>query len=311
MSYQLISDGDLLEKIFYLRMSLLLPHYEEFWQKFVVPSTMREIDGSIHLRPGIYRDLELAFIHHYSCYCHLGMAHEILDMVAERLYLIDDFFFHLHAGMEMVSRKKKDRKQLKEDKGFLKYCANVRAKIIPPIKGESCYNSLANALGDDWKSRKTEFDNLLGEVSDYRNAITHDPRLGMIIANTRRWIPKHDLVRNKTWSEIACLSFPNEFLSVDELVKRLIDEVPVALNALWPEIICEFERLSQMDQYQKMARTGPYAPERSEPGEVSEKSIHSAYIASTETTISGMKVDTIPYSSGSADSWIPPSSDKE
>ena len=103
--YTIEHHGDEWEKYFRSRLLPQFPNYEEFWRRVIVPFTMRDVDGTIGFRPNLDKDLELLAMSHYTCYCHLGIAFEQLDTVAEKSYLYDDFFFHLSASMEMVEKR--------------------------------------------------------------------------------------------------------------------------------------------------------------------------------------------------------------
>jgi len=247
--YILEHDGDQLEKQFYSRLSPSFPYYETFWQKVIVPFTLRDIDGTLGIRPGVDKDLELMAMSHYSCYCHLGIAHELLGLVADRAYLYDDYFFHIDAAIEMVQGR------------FVRYCDKVWAKT-----GQVRDRLLFKArLGADWQRRAADLDMLAAEAARYRNAFTHDPRIGRIIEkDDRSWIPGFDALgpdTNLAWSDVVAMSFPKDFVRLDDLAQHLMEEVPSSVNALWPEIISAFESLSTLDAYQQLARTGQYAPE--------------------------------------------------
>ena len=136
MVYTIDEHGDPWEKRFHPHLIPYFPFYDEFWRAVIVPSTMREINGDIELRPDVDRDFELLVMSHYSCYCHLGMASEMIDQVSTNDLLYDDFFFHLAASIEMV------------DKRFLVYCAKIFAQcgLISKVQ------DLDNIFDSEWKT---------------------------------------------------------------------------------------------------------------------------------------------------------------
>ncbi len=284
-TYWLEKDGDELEKRFYPRLSALFPNYEQFWQTVIVPATMREIDGNLGLRPGVAKDFELLAMSHYSCYCHLGIAHEMLEMAGARPYLYDDYFFHLDAAVEMARNR------------FLRYCEKVWEEV-----GLAEYRvRFETKLGSDWQDKKSEFEQLARDVTRYRNAFTHDPRIGRIIERDNRfWIPRYELLdpdKSITWSDIPTFSYPRDFVCLEDLVLRLMKEVSTSMNALWPEIISMFDSLSNLDAYQQLARIGPYSPKVARPEIV----INNLAPSTHSATISGgaQSIGNLPYTSAS------------
>jgi hypothetical protein len=259
--YTIENDGDIWEKRFHPRLFPFFPNYDEFWRTVIVPMTMRDIDGTIDLRPNVDRDLELLAMSHYSCYCHLGVAHELLELVAEKPYLYDDLFFHIDASVEMVTKR------------FLKYCDKVWKKVNPSQK----HQSIEGKLGYDWRAKESAFKDWAQEVICYRNAMTHDPKLGQVVSSSdqKLWIPKYDKLCQKhggkptndlTWSEVRAFSFDIDFVRLNELADHFLHDVPTKINDLWPKLTEEFSKLSTLDTYQQLARIGPYKPTKSQTG---------------------------------------------
>lgn len=283
MPYTIQSHGDMYEQRFYPYLAALFPNYEAFWRDVIVPMTMRDIDGQVWLRPGVARDLELLSMSHYSCYYHLGVAHELLTLLNERPYLCDDSFLHLEAALALVDR-------------FLRDCGKVWRDLFSTPR-DHFFTTLRT---DNWRSKKSCFDALSVEVGLYRNAIAHDPKLGQIVvrADGTIWIPRSNkLPRNNppTWSEIASFKFPDEFEDLKVLVDRLKTEVPNAINDLWPEILDEFLKLSQTNEdYQMMACIGKFQPSSIQ---VVTATVGVAYPSNLPTSASGIKIEA---SSGSA-----------
>ncbi len=260
--YTIENDGDDWEKRFHPRLFPLFPNYDEFWRTVIVPMTVRDFNGGTDLRPGLDRDLELLAMSHYSCYCHLGAAHELLERVADIPYLYDDFFFHIDASVEMITKR------------FLIYCDKVWKKTDPSRK----HPSLEGKLGSDWHSKKSAFEDWAREVICYRDVMTHDPKLGRVVSrsNQELWVPKYDKLRQKqhgkltcyspTWSDVRAFAFDADFVRLNELADRLMQEVPAKINELWPMLTEEFSKLSALGAYQRLARIGPYAPPKSQAG---------------------------------------------
>jgi hypothetical protein len=277
MPYTLQDHGDVYEQRFYPYLAALFPNYEAFWQSIIVPMTMRDIDGQIWLHPGVAKSLELLAMSHYSCYYHLGIAHELLSLLNEKPYLYDDFFLHIEAALALVDR-------------FLRDCGKVWRELFATPR-DLFFTALRT---DDWKSKKSRFDALSNEVGLYRNAIAHDPKLGQVVvqADGTIWIPHFSkLPRSNppTWSEISEFNRPDDFVDLNILVERLKAEVPLTINDLWPEILEEFLKLSQTNEdYQKMARVGKFQPS---PIQIITSRVGVAYASNLPTSASGVKLE--------------------
>jgi hypothetical protein len=242
--YTIENDGDVWEKRFHPRLFPLFPNYDEFWRIVIVPMTIRENNGGIDLRPAVNRDLELLAMSHYSCYYHLGVASELLESVGKLPCLYDDFFLHLGASVEMINER------------FLVYCD----KIWEQTGLLETRRRFVDMLGDNWRVCKAAFDALAEEASLYRNATAHNPKLAQALdRNTQKfWYPNKaalDHNKNMTWSDVAKLSFPSDFVERESLVYRLMAEVTSSINALWPELIGLFKYLMTLNAYRDLIPT--------------------------------------------------------
>ncbi len=249
MNYVLKSNGDYWEKRFHDRLSPLFPNYESFWQKVVVPSTMRDSNKDPSLCEGLDRDFELLVMSHYSAYFHFGVALELLESADQNYYLYDDFFFHVDAGVKMTER-------------FLRHCMKLWRKV----EGLKAQN-IDTVLSVEWAQKKSEFDALKNEPRVYRDAIAHDPRLGMKIMKNKLHVPIYSKLLNSnggratlTWCEVKSLSPETDFIGLKDVAIHLVQGVLSSVDALWPEIIEKFNHLASLDSYQKLARTGRYYP---------------------------------------------------
>ncbi|HJW29521.1 MAG TPA: hypothetical protein VJ508_09770 [Saprospiraceae bacterium] len=241
--YTIEKDGDYWEKKFHPRLFPMFPNYDEFWRLAIIPLTDRAHTGGIDLRSNIDRNLKLLAMSHYACYYHLGVAGEHLDASLDFPHAFDDLLLHLITSVEMVTRR------------FITICEKIWDETGLIETRQAFYNS----LGVSWQANLKTFEEIGNEISQYRNAIAHNPKLAQVYADksTQVWIPKYvTLVENEnmTGSDLAALlpDCPEHFVERDRLALRLMTELPGSINSLWPEVISMFQYLSRLESYQRL-----------------------------------------------------------
>jgi|GEM_PF-6973359 len=281
MSYTLITHGDRYEQRYWPELSATFPNYEIFWQRYIVPLTRRETDGSIHLRTDIDPLLEELSMAHYSAFYHLGVAREL-----RKPEFFEDIFFHLSAATEMVENLVLS---------IAKVCARSGG---PPVATQLDEAGIHDRVQDYWKGDYSgHFDRFLetgrsvnysfhqieevaqivfsqlgnqadkdyrawctikNKIRHYRNSLAHYPRLGHFSDPSTgiRVVPTEDKLSNyKLWSSVLYKPNPNDFIKLEDLVAKYQADLEGNTNSLWDHLLNFLDTLSATDEYQQMTIT--------------------------------------------------------
>jgi hypothetical protein len=202
--------GDKTERQYWGRLSRLVPHYETFWQLFVLPL---RAPGSIWFGPDIDAASETVAIHSYSTFAALGRAYE--QVFANR-----DNYRHIDEVYAAIQRSAEIGVKLIDSFAAL----NPRAGIS------------ANAL------RAPELRTFIEDrLSRYRNLI-HDAILPMPKQEKHRKMPKPDQIDEyKRWTRVMYHYKDQDFVFVSVQARDDFNATCARLQAAWKSMCLNYE----------------------------------------------------------------------
>jgi hypothetical protein len=202
--------GDKTERQYWDRLQRFIPHYEVFWQTYVVP--LREED-SIWFREDIDPLLETVAIASYSTFLALGRAHQ-------QVYANREGFRHIEEVYMAIQR-----------------AAEVGLKLIDAfLKLQEKY-SRSHPL----KSRVALNDFIKIRLSKYRNLL-HDAILPMPKEEKRRKIPKPDKIDNyRLWTRVMYHYNDDDFIVASDQAKDDFIATASRLEDAWKEMCALYE----------------------------------------------------------------------
>jgi hypothetical protein len=202
--------GDKTERQYWDRLQKFIPHYEIFWQTYVVP--LREQD-SIWFREDIDPLLETVAIASYSTFLALGRAHQ-------QVYANREGFRHIEEVYMAIQR-----------------AAEVGLKLIDAFSKLQEKYSRSHPL----KSRTPLDDFIKVRLSKYRNLL-HDAILPMPKDETRRKIPKPDEIDNyRLWTRVMYHYNDADFVVASDQAKDDFIATASRLEDAWKEMNTLYE----------------------------------------------------------------------
>ncbi len=202
--------GDKTERQYWDRLRKFIPHYEVFWQTYVVP--LREQD-SIWFREDIDPLLETVAIASYSTFLALGRAHQ-------QVYANREGFRHIEEVYMAIQR-----------------AAEVGLKLIDAFFKLQEKYSRSHPL----KSRAALDDFIKIRLSKYRNLL-HDAILPMPKEEKRRKIPKPDEIDNyRLWTRVMYHYNDDDFVVASDQAKDDFIATASRLEDAWKEMCALYE----------------------------------------------------------------------
>lgn len=279
MEYKLSENGDDFEKIFWPILCQDFPNYEILWNNFIIPLTQRGTSGGIHLKPDLNPILESIAMAHYSTFYHLGMA---ASLQRQGFPHSEDILFHLSASSEMVDRflltlvkldsvvsGRKLPDPLQEEKVVelvQDYLEKKYHKYYKRFlnKGQSVHILLHNVdelsegfcrgLGVQALKDYKEWCKVVNQVRHYRNTLTHNPRLGMLVADGDIfYVPKEiKLSEYEYWSSVYKRSNSSDFVPLTDLLSSFSTRLVSKTNMLWNHLIAFLSEVSTTESYKNL-----------------------------------------------------------
>lgn len=202
--------GDKMERQYWDRLQKFIPHYEMFWQTYVLPLRER---NSIWFREDIDPLLETVAIASYSTYLALGRAHQ-------QVYANKDGFRHIEEVYMAIQR-----------------AAEVGIKLIDAFGKLREKYSQSHPL----KSR-AELDGFINNrLSKYRNLL-HDAILSMPKEQKRRKIPKPDEIgKYRLWTRVMYRYDDEDFVFASDQAKDDFRATASRLEDAWKEMCSLYE----------------------------------------------------------------------
>lgn len=223
--FDLGTQGDRHEREFWPLLCSRFPSYETLWRRLIVPLTCRidqrfaDIpDQWIRFRSGLPEKYVQTAMAHYSVFYFLGRAAKRLADEKCALEYPEDVIFLLDSVGDNLKRFLGTMNDLGADCG----CPVFDKRIAQLPKGFGPFK----------------------EISDYRDTLLHDTVLGRGIGCGKTYIPKWNADKSasplerarRSWAEAEQLS-PDDRVSTNDLLERLIREVCGALESLWRKAI--------------------------------------------------------------------------
>jgi hypothetical protein len=201
--------GDKTERQYWGRLRKLVPHYETFWQLYVVP--FRAPD-SIWFRPDLDPTVETLAITSYSTFSALGRAYE-------QVYSNEEGFRHIEEVYMAIQRS-----------------AELGIKLIEAfalLEEDRLHSASTSELKDFIKNR----------LSRYRNLL-HDAILPMPKNQKRRKIPKPDRIdQYRLWTRVMYHYDDDDFVFASDQAKGDFRATCSRLEDAWKSMCLRHESL--------------------------------------------------------------------
>lgn len=198
--------GDRTERQYWDRLRRFIPHYETFWQLYVLPLRER---NSIWFREDIDPLVETVAIASYSTYLALGRAHQ--QVFANR-----DGFRHIEEVYMAIQR-----------------AGEVGLKLVDGFGKLQEQYSRPRPL----KSRVSLDGFIKDRLSRYRNLL-HDAILPMPKEAKRRQVPKPDKIDNyRLWTRVMYHYNPEDFVFASEQAREDFIATASRLEDAWKEMV--------------------------------------------------------------------------
>ena len=273
-SLSFAQDGNALERRYKYMLSDF-PRLEEFWRIFVAPLTPRltQEKSKDDFRSGVDPALRYICAANYSLYVHLVFAKVILtewdetslETIYSRLASAFDVFEALVIRLLcLLNFCREERPRVLagiSEEEFLSLAKNFYREKYPTLF--SLYLSVGkkppsisiptktNIFDEYFKGnpyRKRYHKLSSGEIRAFRNVITHDVRLGLLMTpDGSTYIPRSSVVgKYRLWSDIAKVAdkpdlFRSDFCEAKAQCSFEISRTIEVLNALYEQILGDFE----------------------------------------------------------------------
>ena len=194
--------GDKTEQQYWGRLRKRVPHYEDFWQLYVLPL---RAPGSIWFREDIDEKWETIAIASYSTFSALGRAYEQVHTNKDRFRHIGEVYMAIQRSAEL---------------GVKLVNAFAAVNGGPLLSANS---SVASELEEFIENR----------LSKYRNLL-HDAILSMSKAERRRMIPKPDRIDEyRLWTRVMYHYNEDDFIFASEQMKNDFEATCSRLEDAW------------------------------------------------------------------------------
>ena len=204
--------GDKTEQRYWGRLRKFIPHYEEFWQLYVLP--LRE-PGSIWFRRDLDPKVETVAIANYSTFAALGRAHEQVYSNKDGFRHIEEVYMAIQRSAEVGIKLIQAFALLEEDRLH-----------SPSILGSS-------DLDDFIKKR----------LSKYRNLL-HHAILPMPKEQKRRKIPKPDRIDEyRLWTRVMYYYNDEDFVFASDQAKADYTATCSRLEDAWKAMCLRYDSL--------------------------------------------------------------------
>jgi hypothetical protein len=206
--------GDKTEQQYWVRLRKRIPHYEDFWQLYVLP--LRAL-GSIWFREDIDEKWETIAIASYSTFSALGRAYEQVQTNKDRFRHIAEVYMAIQRSAELGVK-------------LVNAFASVNGGPLL-----SANSSVASELEEFIENR----------LSKYRNLL-HDVILPMPKAERRRMIPKPDRIDEyRLWTRVMYHYNEEDFISASEQMKNDFEATCSRLEDAWEAMCLRRDSLSR------------------------------------------------------------------
>ncbi|MGB8496356.1 MAG: hypothetical protein WCE53_18315 [Candidatus Acidiferrum sp.] len=196
-------------------MKKLVPHYETFWQLYVLPL---RADNSIWFQDGIDPQIETIAITSYSTFTALGRARHKIYSDNERFRHVEELYMAIQRSLELG-------KKLVDEFGRLEM------KLL-------CSKSCVSA------GPLVQFKE--GRLSGYRNLL-HDAILAMPKEHKQRLIPKPDKIDvYRSWTRVMYHFDHKDFVVASVQVKNDFRATCSLLEDAWKAMCERHEQLAQV-----------------------------------------------------------------
>ncbi|HPR58596.1 MAG TPA: hypothetical protein PK915_09530 [Bacteroidales bacterium] len=231
MTYQIVADGDSVEKYYWpIFLEDRFPSYEKYWQLRIVPLTNRpkninfKSDSELQKLGFNDEDICLAQLH-YTIFRHMARSFEIckhLESKEHDLFYSDylsEGFYHIVAAQD------------------------VAFEFLQRLKKTSFYDPWASKKKESLSNKEASFEarrtwikenhEPLNEIRQYRNNITHGRIIPKMIQNSKIYMPR--------------IGYESKYLdwrTLNEHGTKLsdFDAIDVILNVAWERTISYFDK---------------------------------------------------------------------
>lgn len=230
--------GDRIEQAYWGHLKKLVPHYEMFWQLYVLPL---RADDSIWFQDGIDPQIETIAITNYSAFAALGRARH-------KIYSDNEDFRHVEELYMAIQRSLELGIKLVDEFGRLE---------MKLLRSKSCVSAGALAQFKE------------GRLSGYRNLL-HDAILAMPKEHKQRLIPKPNKIdAYRSWTRAMYHFDREDFVLASTQVKTDFMATCSLLEDAWETMCKRHEQLAQVLPFSELLHlslssgasvTGPPAP---------------------------------------------------
>lgn len=213
--------GDRIEQAYWGHLKNLVPHYETFWQLYVLP--LRAV-GSIWFQDGIDPQIETIAITNYSTFAALGRARHKIYSDNEHFRHVEELYMAIQRSVELAIK-------LVDEFGRLE---------MTLLQSKSCVS--AGALARFKEVR----------LSGYRNLL-HDAILAMPKEHGQRLIPKPNKIdAYRSWTRTMYHFDREDFVLASTQVKNDFKAVCSLLEDAWETMCKRHEQLAQVLPFPEM-----------------------------------------------------------
>jgi len=210
--------GDRLEQAYWGHLKKLVPHYEMFWQLYVLP--LRAAD-SIWFQDGIDPQIETIAIKNYSTFAALGRARHKIFSDNEHFRHVEELYMAIQRSVELG----------------IKLVIEFGRLEATLLHSKSCVS--AGPL-EQFKD---------GRLSSYRNLL-HDAILAMPKEHKQRLIPKPDKIdAYRNWTRVMYHFDRRDFVLAETQVKSDFRATCSLLEDAWETMCKRHEQLAQVLPY--------------------------------------------------------------
>lgn len=220
------ANGDQIEREKWDLLKPYIHRYETVWLFLVVP--LRS-PNSIYLRDGIDEEFEEFAMCHYTTYVNLARALEKISAAADDFKFAEEIWANMHRAVEVAI------KAVHSFRAIYMHCVMPRRK--PDVS-------------------TAELEKVEGSLKKYRNML-HDPIIGTTKENGFRLLPRRELIqRYHRWTTIMYRRKPEDFLSVDSLLRSDFSSLCSTLQTVWKQMEAAFNDLQKNETFLKRRSAG-------------------------------------------------------
>jgi hypothetical protein len=210
----LMENGDKDEREHWPHLEVLIPHYQDFWVKYVYPL---RAENSIWIRRGLDPGFELLAIANYSTFKALARARQKICEDHEEYRHVEELYMQLQRAAEIGVKLVK---QYGDIEAF--FTRKQRSVSVVPIE-----NLIETRL------------------NSYRNLL-HDALLAVPKGDQGRMVPKPEkLLMYAEWSRVMFDFNPDDFVSAESQVKTDFYATAAILESAWKEMSKGYDGLAR------------------------------------------------------------------